>query len=84
VWEIEDKMEEAYMATPEKIEILSIAGQQLFMEAFENNACMEKLDKAITTIPISTEMGLPRVPLYYTLFVRIGALIKRFVRNIRT
>ena len=84
LWEIEDKIEEAYSSALQKKAALIEAGRKLYKEAFENEACMKKLDEAISSIPVSTEQRLPHIPFYYLLFVRSGVAMRRLIRRFQS
>lgn len=77
VWDIDEKIDEAYLLSDEEKDIVSSLGKKLFGEEYENKSCMAKIDRVIGLSPRVTQGMLPRVSSFYFFYVRMGVFLKR-------
>lgn len=81
VFDISEKLKEAYLMNPEKRQMIILKAKTLFDIQYEENACFSKLDDVISSIEIAHNKSILHVSFCYRISVIILFSFYKFLKK---
>lgn len=82
VYPLADKIEEAYLLSPDDVITIKQKGKELFYSSFEMNKCFNKLDRVILNLdPVENCINLYS-NIFYNYMARTALTIKRILKRV--
>ncbi len=84
IFEISDKLKEAYLLNADKRDSIIQTANELFVNSYEENACFKQLDEVISKIDRASEESILKVSRLYRLYVIMVYTIYTFLKRTKT